>query len=161
MTGNSFNEFVEVDNEIKGIRKYINENKFDKNSRYLIAYSVIRTCGVIEIVFKRLIHNYLSNGVSQDTEQYLAKKIIDSSINPKTGLIEKTLEEINPSLCAKFKSKTTNSEKSSINSLVSNRNDFAHGRNTSLSIEALHTYYESSKSVIEHLRSTCLINDFN
>lgn len=147
----SDNEFSDVDLELVGIKNYIDRNRFEKNTKYLISYSVIRTCGIIEIVFKKLIHLYVSEGSKMVTTQYLSRKIIDSSDNPTVGNIERLLDEIDPKLKNEFKLKYTTQEKSDLNSLVSNRNDFAHGRSITISIDVVIKYFESSKRLMQYL----------
>ncbi|MDF9824462.1 hypothetical protein M2475_000820 [Breznakia sp. PF5-3] len=154
MTGEINNAFNDVDNELKNIRKYINKNKFDVNTKYLISYAVVRACGTIETVYKKLVHDFLTDGAKPETGQYLSKIIIDSSSNPKTGNIEKMLTDINSKLCNDFKSRISNQEKSDLNSLVQNRNDFAHGRTVTISIEIVIKYFASSKKIIVDLKET-------
>ncbi|UUX35216.1 HEPN domain-containing protein [Fundicoccus culcitae] len=143
--------FKDVDTELEQIKIWINKNKFDKKTKYLISYSTIRACGVIEQCYKKIIHDYLSENAKSDTIGYLQKKIIDSSDNPKTGNIEKLLSEVNSQFCEDFKSKIQAHEKSDLNSLVQNRNDFAHGRDIKISINTVIKYFESSKNIINYL----------
>lgn len=44
-----------TDRELQEIRKWINadKNRFDTKTKYLIAYSVIKASGSIEVVFKQ------------------------------------------------------------------------------------------------------------
>lgn len=154
MTGEINSAFNDVDNELENIRKYINKNQFDINTKYLISYAVIRACGTIETVYKKLIHEFLTDGAKPETGQYLSKIIIDSSSNPKTGNIEQMLNDIDYKLCDDFKTRFSSHEKSDLNSLVQNRNDFAHGRTVTISIETLIKYFASSKEILIHLKDT-------
>lgn len=79
----------DVMEEIESIEKWISKNSMDRNTKYLIKYAVIRSCSVIETVFKKLIFNVMSDECNELVKNYLQKKIVGSSTNPKTGNIEK------------------------------------------------------------------------
>ncbi|MGL5041825.1 MAG: HEPN domain-containing protein [Culicoidibacterales bacterium] len=154
MTGEISNAFNDVDNELENIRKHINKNRFEINTKYLISYAVIRACGTIEIVYKKLIHEFLTDGAKPETGQYLSKIIIDSSSNPKTGNIERMLSDIDHKLCEDFKTRFSSGEKDGLNSLVQNRNNFAHGQTVTITIGTLIKYFASSKKILTHLKDT-------
>lgn len=142
--------------ELRQIKEWIDKNKFDTNVRFLTFYSVIKSCSTIEVVFKKIIFNYLSqntdNKTNNELNKYLEKMIIDSSINPSTKNIEKMLYKFNRDKKKKFNTDVKNSkEKSHLDSLVQLRNDFAHGKNISVGINAVIEYFNSSKIVIEKL----------
>lgn len=145
-----------TDRELEEIRKWINaeRNKFDSKTRYLISYSVIKSSGSIEVVFKQIIYDYLTNGVEEKTATYLEKMILDSSCNPNTGNMSNMLQNI----CVEWKKRFDTEVKSSgkkdkINSLVQLRNDFAHGDNITVSIDTVITYYEAAKEILYILDS--------
>ena len=76
-----------TDRELQEIRKWINadKNRFDTKTKYLIAYSVIKASGSIEVVFKQIIYDYLTREAGEKTATYIEKMILDSSCNPNTG----------------------------------------------------------------------------
>lgn len=142
--------------ELEEIKKWINtgKNRFDSKTRYLIAYSVIKSSGSVEVVFKQIIYDYLTNGVGEKTGTYIEKMILDSSCNPNTGNISNMLQ----SICSEWKKKfdeevKKSGKKDKINSLVQLRNDFAHGENITISIDTVITYYEAAKDVLDILDS--------
>ena len=70
--------------EIKSIKKWIDNNPLHSNIRYLVSYSVVKSSGTIGIVFKSMIHCFLSKGCIPETTRFLEKNILDSSCNPNT-----------------------------------------------------------------------------
>ncbi len=153
MNGEYESKFNDCKLELEKIKQWINNNKLDTNVKFLVSYSVIRACGTIEFVFKQIIFNYLlDDNTKEDTVNYLNIQIIDSSCNPGTGNIERMLELINTSKKQAFSEriKGTN-EKGDLKSLVNLRNDFAHGRDITSSINDVIKYYLSSCIVLQWL----------
>lgn len=123
-----------TDRELQEIRKWINadKNRFDTKTKYLIAYSVIKASGSIEVVFKQIIYDYLTREAGEKTATYIEKMILDSSCNPNTGNMSNLLQNISSEWKEQFDALVKESgKKSKINSLVQLRNDFAHGDNWS------------------------------
>ena len=148
----------DCDLESKNIKTWIDNNKFDSNVRFLVAYAVIKSSGSIELVFKSMIHTFLSQNCIDETKVFLAKNIIESSANPSPGIIEKYLEQFDGKRKVKFSDLLNGSQdKGNLKSLVSLRNDIAHGRTINSSINVVESYFESGKKILETLEK--VIND--
>lgn len=142
--------------ELKEIRKWINadKNKFDSKTRYLISYSVIKASGTIEVVFKKIIYDYLSAGAGEKTAAYIEKMILDSSCNPNTGNMSNMLQNVSADWKKLFDDQVKLSgKKDKINSLVQLRNDFAHGDNINVSIDTVITYYDAAIDILKILNN--------
>lgn len=138
--------------EIRKIEKWVNANPLDSNVKFLVAYAVVKSSGTIEIVFKRMITSFLANGSKRETQIYLEKNIIDSSANPSTGKIASFIDQFDSVRNDAFNSSLKNTqEKTDLNSLVQLRNDIAHGRNISISIQTVKRYFESGVSILNTL----------
>ena len=135
--------------DINKIERVILSNQMATENRFLIDYSIIRTCSTIE--------KYLSKRVKLDTKSYLSKQLIDSSANPKVGIMESILSDINGRKCDLFKVKIQNHSfdniKSDLNSLVTLRNNVAHCNASSgtQSIRTIIKYYKSGVKVLRYL----------
>lgn len=148
----------DCDLEIKNIKTWIDNNKFDSNVKFLVAYAVIKTSGSIELVFKSMINTFLSQNCIDETKVFLAKNIIESSANPSPGIIEKYLEQFDGKRKVRFSDLLDGSQdKGNLKSLVSLRNDIAHGRTINSSINVVESYFESGKKILETLEE--VIND--
>ena len=146
----------DVMEEIESIEKWISKNSMDRNTKYLIKYAVIRSCSVIETVFKKLIFNVMSDECNELVKNYLQKKIVGSSTNPKTGNIEKVLQEINSSWKKEFQDYLAENteKKGDLNSLVTLRNDFAHGTDSSsATIGNIKKYFKSGIDILDKLEN--------
>lgn len=150
------NILADIELELQEIRRWINleRNMFDSKTRYLISYSVIRACGAIEVVFKRMIFDFLAEGAKEETKAYLGRMILDSSCNPNTGNMSNMLQSISTEWKEEFDNKVKGSgKKDKINSLVQLRNDFAHGDSVNVSIDTIITYFDAAKDIL------CILDD--
>lgn len=143
-----------TDRELQEIRKWINadKNRFDTKTKYLIAYSVIKASGSIEVVFKQIIYDYLTREAGEKAATYIEKMILDSSCNPNTGNMSNLLQNISSEWKEQFDALVKESgKKSKINSLVQLRNDFAHGDNITVSIDTVISYFDAAKDILNIL----------
>lgn len=153
MNGEYRDTLKDVSSELLAIRKWVNKNISSSYNRYLISYATIRACGMIEIIFKNILFDYLTINANREACSYLEHMVVDSSANPSTGVVTKFLEEINPQWAEAFKDKIkTGNIKADINSLVRLRNDFAHGKdNVTSSIETIMKYFKSGVKMLKIL----------
>jgi len=139
-------------NDIENIKEWISSNKLHKNVKFLTAYCVLRSCSTIEVVFKTMLYDFLAEGARREAEEYLQKMILDSSSNPKTGIISKYLEEIDVKRKTYFDEQIKEKEeKSDLNSLVKLRNDLAHGRDITVTINTVERYFNAGCIIVEYL----------
>lgn len=122
---------------------------------FLTNYSIVRACGTLEYCFKTIISD-LHTGHSSQIKNYIDNTIRNSSMNPSRDNISRTLNRFDEDWNNKFKDKLNSHEnsariKSSIDSLNSARNTFAHGDNPSSSFENIKSYFEDSVILIEIL----------
>jgi hypothetical protein len=125
---------------------------------YLNKYSVIRSCGTIEISFKTLIADYCSKRSKQQVKNFLNKKVRENSANPSYSRILQVLSDFDDSWVTNFKTQMQalanyRSIQSSIQSLVDARNEFAHGGNPTITFTDLRNYFNESKLMIITLDS--------
>lgn len=160
MTDENQRQLNDCATEISQIKAWINTNPLDSNVRYLTAYAVVKASGSIEIVLKSMIHLFLSDGAKKETQLFLTKQIVDSSSNPSTGKIESMLDQFDATTKELFKSQIhSTQDKADLNSLVTLRNDIAHGRTISASIGTIERYFESGRRVLDILDN--LLNENN
>jgi hypothetical protein len=120
---------------------------------YLNKYSVIKSCGTIEISFKTLIADYCSKRSKQQVKNFLNRKVRENSSNPSYSRIVQVLAEFDSSWATNFKKRMEalanyNSILSSVQSLVDARNDFAHGGNPTITYADVRHYFNESKDMI-------------
>lgn len=120
---------------------------------YLNKYSVIKSCGTIEISFKTLIADYCSKRSKQQVKNFLNRRVRENSANPSYNRIIQILADFDGNWVKNFKTQMKalanyNSITSSVQSLVDARNDFAHGGNPTITFSDIKQYFSESKFII-------------
>lgn len=121
---------------------------------YLTRFAIILACGTIERSFKGLITDFCCKRSKSQVKQFIRKRIRDGSANPSWDTICKFLKEFDHAWHTGSKTlleQKANHQalKSSLQSLVEARNDFAHGGSPSSSISDIRTYFRHSREIIE------------
>lgn len=153
MTGNNIQSIQDCQSELTNIKNFISKDPLGSMVRYLVSYSVIKSCGTIEIVFKDIIYNHLIKNANQEAIAYFSKNVKESSSNPKIDNICSLLKQINVNWNTSFKSKATDIDKQSLNSLVELRNQLAHGNSITSSIDDVITYFTCGCDILQVLDS--------
>ena len=154
MNGSNLQLINDCRTELDDIKSYIMPKPLDSVVKYLVAYSVVKTSGTIEIVYKDIIYSHLIKNANNEAISYFSKNIKDSSSNPKTGKISNLLEQINPAWKDSFENQLKNStDKGHLNSLVELRNQLAHGNSITSSIDDVIRYFEGGCNVLNILDS--------
>lgn len=153
MTGNNNQSIQDCQSELTNIKNFISKDPLGSMVRYLVSYSVIKSCGTIEIVFKDIIYNHLIKNANQEAIAYFSKNVKESSSNPKIDNICSLLKQINVNWNTSFKSTATDIDKQSLNSLVELRNQLAHGNSITSSIDDVITYFTCGCNILQVLDS--------
>lgn len=154
MNGSNVASINDCKTDLFRIKVFIDSDPINSLCPYLISYSVIRACGIIENCVKKIFFDYLSNGAIQETIKYLEKQIIDSSWNPSCGSIQTMLDTINPSWSQTFQESIKGTkEKGDLSSLINLRNDFAHGQQITATIANIIDYFDGGCKIITILES--------
>lgn len=123
-------------------------------SAYLTMYAVIRACGCIEAVFKAEIADFCDNGSKVQVKRFISKRIREGSANPSINNILRFLKEFDTTWHSTF-SANLNAElnavqlRTSLQSLVDARNEFAHGGSPTVSLADVILYFTHAKRIIE------------
>lgn len=122
---------------------------------YIKKYAVIRATGSIETAFKQAIADKIDKGSHVQVKNFIRRKVRDSSYNPKLGIIENMLSEFDDRWRTRFDEQMALDDKprlkGALTALVDARNEFAHGGNPDLQIDATLQYFKDGVRVIEIL----------
>ena len=136
--------------ELDKIKNWIDKNRLDTNVKFLVAYAVVKASGTIEIVFKSILHEFLSEGCKEETRYFIEKNVVDNSCNPSVDNIKNLLDRVDSDRSKSFVELTKGTrQKGDLSSLVKLRNDLAHGRDINTSIIEVKRYYEWNMSFAE------------
>lgn len=142
--------------ELNEIEILINSAPLDPKVQYLTMYSLIKSCGTVEHVFKSVIADFFSKISVSQIQNYLELTVRDSSTNPKYNQICTMLKKFDDQWATAFKAAVnvhpdSHRLMSSIDSLVTNRNQFAHGKNPTVSFKSIKDYFDDAIIVLKIL----------
>lgn len=117
-------------------------------------YLCVLASGYLENSIRILITEYISKNSSPKIQRFNDPQISNLT-NCKHGKIVKTLEQFDVNWASTFvnevdaKSKIPDEIKDSIDSLVQNRHDIAHGKNVGVGYVRVKTYFEKAHVAVE------------
>jgi len=130
----------------------IQGQKDDEIKSHLARYFCIKISGYLENVIKRLINIYCDGSSPQPIRNY-----IETEIKNITNLSEEKLLKFLGKFSADWEDKVSrrlsDSHRSSLNSIISNRNNIAHGQTDSISPKIIEGYYIDIKEIVEILKA--------
>lgn len=148
-----YDELILIHNELKKISSTHHLTKILTN------YAIMRSCGVIEHSFKTIIFDSNVNQGSIAFQNYVEKHFRQGSTNPDYAKICESLGKFDDNWQTFFKNKVKEminkqQMQDSLNSLVRQRNSFAHGGNPSASFQDVVKYFLSAIIFLELLEKT-------
>lgn len=148
----------DCDAELSRITNIINDvGSTNPLSGYLTKYSLIRICGTLEVCYKTIIADYYEN-LAPQLGRYIGYHLRDASMNPTYNRICEAIKRFDDTKEQNFKSKIatlTNKESSKEAFAVLNRerNNIAHGINSTLSFNDMKNRFSEAIKIIEVLDS--------
>lgn len=124
----------------------------DETKAVLSKFLCVRTSGFIETTIKNLINDYI-DGTSPKKVQDFVNKKMRSVTNLRYDKILLVLDMFSSEWRDEFIAKTTDEEKSALNSIVSNRNNISHGEVDAISFVTMKLYYVQAKKIVENLKA--------
>lgn len=133
---------------------FIEVSKLDEgdiNKAHLSRYLCVRTSGYLESVIRNLIVNYCDGTSPREIENYLTTRT-KYITNLEYRKILSLLAEFSTDWKDTFELKVNDEQRSSLNSVVSNRNSIAHGNTDSITFRNMKEYYSHVKEVADILK---------
>lgn len=125
---------------------------------YIKKYAIIRAAGSIESCFKQIIADRVDRDSHTQLRNFVARKIRNSSCNPRLDMIQGMLTEFDEEWRARFDEKIALSDqpilKGALTDLVKARNSFAHGGAAELPIDKTIQCFEHACTVLLLLDQT-------
>lgn len=145
--------------EIKLILKKI--GRFDQQVSYLTRYSIILSASSLELFYKKLITDKCEAGGSSQLRFFLGRKFGKSPINLKYDSLCRSLTDFDKNWNSHFKDnlcklKSADEWKTSLDSLIDLRNEFAHGGRPTVTFTDIKTYFKHSRRIMNVLERSLL-----
>jgi len=126
--------------------------KDDEVKANLSRFFCIRISGHLENVLKLLINNYCEGNSPAPISNYLDKDLKNLT-NLSSEKLLKFLKKFSDDWEYRVSEKLTEEYCSSLNSIISNRNNIAHGQSDNISPKVIEEYYSHLKEIISILKS--------
>jgi hypothetical protein len=117
-------------------------------------YLCILTSGYLETSVRAILVVYAQEKSSPLVMNYVSKQL-ESLQNPKMEKICNLLGSFNSEWEGHLRANTEGELKDAVDSIVANRNNIAHGRDTGISYATVHEYYQSVKDVVALIEDLC------
>jgi len=114
-------------------------------------YLCIKVSGYLENVVKTLISTYIDGTCPRPIQSFIKNKIKNTT-NLSTDKIAVFLENFEKTWASEFETKLSDKMSESLNSVVSNRNQIAHGGQDNITPRVIKGYYEDIKEVVKILQ---------
>jgi hypothetical protein len=113
-------------------------------SRYLC----VLTSGFIETSIQTILLDYADKKAAPEISHFVSQQV-KSFQNAKMEKILRLLEDFSPKIAEDVEAATEGELKDSVDSIVQNRHQIAHGQNTGISLVTVRKYYLNVVRVIE------------
>ncbi len=110
-------------------------------------YLCIKTSGLLENYFKSQIGDYVDSSSSKPTASFVKSKF-KTFTNIDYDKIHKLFDTFSSDWTLNLETKITEDLKSSLNAIISNRNNIAHGNNDSITFRNMKIHYQNMKKII-------------
>lgn len=140
-------EYVKKLDDIFIIAKKIDSDN-DELRAHMAKYLCIRISGLMETFFKRKIANYLKGKTPKPVESYVNNAFKTfSSVNTKK--IITTMEVFSKEWASEFQEIITDTQKASLDAIIANRHNLAHGKDQGLTLKQIEEHYNNIKEIME------------
>ncbi|MCU6763164.1 HEPN domain-containing protein [Brotonthovivens ammoniilytica] len=125
----------------------------DKLRAYLTKYALIKSCGTIEFVYRSLVADFFDQSDLTQVPTYIEKTVRNGSMSATYDNMSGLLGKFDDNWKRDFKNAVAqhpNSKRirSSANSLVNNRHQFAHGKTPTATFKDIQQYYTDALELI-------------
>lgn len=110
-------------------------------------YLCVKVSGLLENYMKSQVGDYVDATCSQATAKYVKNKL-RTFTNIDYKKLSSFLESFDSNWCSEFQRLVVDDMKSSLNGIISNRNNIAHGVNDSITPSVIKRHYENLKLII-------------
>jgi len=124
--------------------------KEDEIKGHFSKYLCVKTSGLLETYIKAQVGEYASGTSAKPTSNFVKNKL-KRLTNIDYKKINEFLNSFSPDWSRQFDDKLTDELKSSLNAIISNRNNIAHGNNDTITMEIMKRHYENMKTIINIL----------
>jgi hypothetical protein len=120
----------------------------------LAQYLCVKVSGFIQNCVRIIFVEYTISNCQGSVQTFVLGKL-EEFPNPTYGKIIEIAQKFNDQWSKDLKIKITDKQKSSLNSINVNRNNIAHGGQSTITLRELSNYYDDVVKLIEELENCC------
>ena len=129
------------------------QNVEDEEQKALLSkFLCVRASGFVESSIRNLIAEF-TDGTSPHQIQSYINKEVRYITNLKYRRLIEVLSDFDKKWADQFESQVNDEQKAALNTVVSNRNNIAHGENDAISYVLMVEYYQRIKEVVHILKA--------
>lgn len=125
----------------------------DELKSHFAKYVCIKVSGYLENVVKTLVSKYIEKSCPSAIQTFVKNKMRNTT-NLSTDKMLLFLENFDKNWRDKFEDEISEKASSSLNSIIANRNQIAHGGQDNISPRTIKEYYSDLKDVVKILQNT-------
>lgn len=138
--------------DLDNLKKKIDEVDDDEVKSSLLKLFCIRTAGLLEVFLKTRISEYSKGKVPKEINRFMTAKFKDITNLKSTKFID-VLNSFSVEWSDNFKDylEEHEQEKDSLDSIISQRHNIAHGQSSNIGQVAMGQYFEDVKHIVTYL----------
>lgn len=117
-------------------------------------YLTVMVSGLLQFSIKLIFSKYVEDNANKTVHNYVESKL-DYFRNPRLSEIYKISKEFDEDWEKEIKARTPDETKSSLFSIVSNRNNIVHGGDSDITYSRIKQYYADAWKLIDVINSCC------
>ena len=146
------NKFQKIEDAFKKCEKYKNTDI----SQELNSYLVVLISGIYEDVIENLFIERAGKTNDREIKSFMSNYLDKGFRNPNSENILKLLAMLNPDYKKSLKDKKNTRYTTGLDSIITNKNEFAHGYDNKASFDDIKNYHERAVKIFEGLKKILL-----
>ncbi len=140
----SYSERSSLEFRIKLLREHAKGIKDDRIAGEIAKYLCILASGYLEVRIKEIVAHYVESRASSEIKRYVEKKLSYFQ-NPRPDRILELCGDFSPQMRDELKTQLSADLADAILSIVSHRNNLAHGADSSISLGRFEDYFSRTQ----------------
>ena len=148
----SFVERARLESKISYLYNEASRLEDDRLKAELAKFICVLASGHLEIACRQILTNYTMARSHPNVARYVQRRL-DKFLNPKVGKIINLIQDFDPDKSNQLQTFLDGRLGASIDSIVSNRNNIAHGRDVGIGLVTIKGYHDDARKAVGKLEA--------
>ena len=127
----------------------------DEVKAHFTSYLCVRTSGYVEFAVKTILREYAKSKTNEPNISNFVNSQMERTLNPNRGAMLSLIGEFNSDWSETIKADIKNEIGTSLDSIVSLRNQIAHGEDVTLAFHDMQKYFGHAQEVVKLIYKQC------